>query len=81
MEPARQWLAMLVERIEAHPTCDADMRKIRSLHQQAENEQDSDTMRETWGNILNASPNMANWEPGPLEYAVNSREHCARLLA
>jgi hypothetical protein len=24
---------------------------------------------------------MAHWEPGPLEYAVNSRQHCARLLA
>lgn len=79
--PARQWLAMLIERIEQHPVCDADMRKIRDLHQQAATEQDSDTMRETWGNILNASPSMANWQPGPLEYAVNSREHCARLLA
>lgn len=79
--PARQWLAMLVERIEQHPVCDADMHKIRRLHQLAATEQDSDTMRETWGNILNGSPSMAHWEPGPLEYAVNSREHCARLLA
>ena len=79
--PARQWLAMLVERIEQHPVCGADMRKIRSLHQQAETQQDCETMRETWGNILHSSPTMANWEPGPLEYAVNSREHCARLPA
>ncbi len=79
--PARQWLAMLVEQMQQHPVCDADLRHIQRLHRQADEAQDCDTMRATWGRILSTSPSMAQWTPGPLEYAVNSREHCARLLA
>jgi len=79
--PARQWFDQLVARIQPQPLCAADMRKILSLHKLIAMEQDSDTMRETWGDIVNRSPAMAHWVPGPREYAFNSREHCARLLS
>jgi carboxylate-amine ligase len=79
--PARQWFDQLVARMQPQPLCAADMRKILSLHKLIAMEQDSDTMRETWGDIVNRSPAMAHWVPGPREYAFNSREHCARLLS
>lgn len=79
--PVRRYLEELTQMIAEAPLCGADMNRIDTLLRSCREQQDADTMRETWNRIAADTGPWHDNTPSVDAFAANTAEHCGRLLA